>query len=182
MFEAAKQVMETLENAGFAAYAVGGFVRDTLLGLSPKDLDIATSANPEEIQGLFPGAKFLHQARFPVMVIGEFEIATFRRDVEALSRQETVVTMTRDVNEDAARRDLTINSLYMDVQGQVIDPTGLGLADLEAGLIRFVGDPLQRLEEDSTRALRAIRFASRFGFRLEDGTQQALRDMGLTLE
>lgn len=178
MFHKATRILETLEDYGFEAYIVGGYVRDSLLGLPSKDADIATCATPEEIVSLFgtANAKIIHPAEaFPVVLVHGMEVATFRLDLEAESRQVVKVAYTKNVSHDAARRDFTINALYMNRAQRILDPTGYGISDLENGLIRFVGDPVRRMQEDSLRALRAVRFAARFGFTFEPETEKALR-------
>lgn len=178
MLNQAAEILQTLENNGFKAYIVGGFVRDSLMGIQSKDVDIATCALPEELVTLFgaANAKVVHPAEaFPVVLVHGIEVATFRLDLEAESRQVVKVAYTKNVHHDAARRDFTINALYMNKFQEVLDPTGYGLSDLKDGLIRFVGDPVKRMQEDSLRALRAVRFAARFGFTFEPETEKALR-------
>jgi poly(A) polymerase len=158
---------------------VGGCVRDILLGSLPKDFDVATSATPEEVLALFPkagrvGAHFgvvlVHQERAHV------EVATFRADADyADGRRPSAVQLVRDPAEDASRRDFTINALFLDPEtGEVLDFVE-GRADLEAGLIRTVGEPAERFAEDHLRMLRAVRFAARFGFVIEPATLAAIQ-------
>lgn len=170
------QIMRRLELSGFQAFLVGGFVRDYHLGIQSKDQDIATNARPEQIMEAFGGeGKVLSPSQaFPVVLVQGIEIATFRRDLDATSRQDVRVEYSDRMEDDASRRDFTVNALYMNRAGQTFDPTDQGREDLEGRLIRFVGDPRDRLREDPLRALRAVRFAARLGFSLELKTRMAL--------
>ncbi len=166
-----RAVMGALEAAGGPGCArfVGGCVRDALLRLAVKDIDIATTLTPDEtiasLKRAGLGAIPTGVDHGTVTAIAErrpFEITTLRRDVETDGRR-AVVAFTRDWGEDAARRDFRLNALYADRAGQVFDPTGAGLADLAAGRIIFVGDPAARIREDALRILRFFRFFARFG-------------------
>jgi putative nucleotidyltransferase with HDIG domain len=167
-------IVERLRAAGHAAYYVGGCVRDLLLGREPKDYDIATSARPHEVLALYPDALPVG-AHFGVVLVGGVEVATFRSDqAYGDGRRPDAVVYETSPAADAARRDFTINGLFLDpVSGEVLDCVG-GRADLAAGIIRAIGDPALRFAEDHLRLLRAVRFAARFGFVLEDGTRQAM--------
>ncbi|HUN79906.1 MAG TPA: CCA tRNA nucleotidyltransferase [Phycisphaerae bacterium] len=177
MREAAKTIVTTLKANGHEALFAGGCVRDMLMGREPSDYDVATSAPPEAVMSLFPKTQKVGAAFGVVLVrIGRFsvEVATFRRDGEyADGRHPMAVQFTND-REDAIRRDFTINGLFYDpITEQVIDYVG-GKADIEAGLIRAIGEPARRFEEDHLRLLRAIRFASRLGFQIEPITWKAI--------
>ena len=168
-----------LKKAGHIAYFAGGCVRDRLLGKEPKDYDIATSATPEQVTRLFPGSNEVG-AHFGVVIAKEHgtavEIATFRTDGSYKDgrRPETVTFSTPE--EDAKRRDFTINGLFEDPEsGEVIDFTG-GRADLDAGILRAIGNPADRFAEDALRLLRAIRFATTLGFEIEPETWRAIRE------
>ncbi len=178
---AAKDAIAKLTAAGYSAYLVGGAVRDALLGLPMKDFDLATDATPTEVEELFPNAIGIGKA-FGVMKIplaeGEepLEIATFREDAEYTDFRRPKSVRFAGPEEDASRRDFTINALFYDPKTRrVLDCVG-GFADLAAKRIRAIGDPAARLREDALRVLRAVRFAVRFGFRIEEATWRALLD------
>jgi putative nucleotidyltransferase with HDIG domain len=177
--ELAKSIITRLRRAGHAAFMVGGCVRDLLMGRVPKDFDVATSAQPDELLRLFPGADSVG-AHFGVVLVHEagvqVEVATFRSDREYEDgRRPVAVHFETDPGQDVLRRDFTINAMLLDpVSGEVLDYTG-GRADLEAKLIRAIGDPEVRFREDHLRLLRAIRFAARTGFEIEARTFEAIR-------
>ena len=164
---------------GHKAYLVGGCVRDRLLGVTPKDFDIATDAKPVQIAEYFPQARMVG-AKFGVVIVGQgeasVEVATFRSDgVYSDGRRPDEVRFESDPAWDARRRDFTINGLMEDpVSGEILDYVG-GRADLAAGIIRAIGDPNQRFREDHLRMLRAIRFAARLHFAIEPETLAAIR-------
>ncbi|MGD8487153.1 MAG: tRNA cytidylyltransferase [Chloroflexota bacterium] len=170
-------VLETLWSAGHAAFLVGGGVRDALLGLKVLDWDVATDARPERLLQIFPGSSY--QNRFGTVLAQGHEITTFRRDHRyADHRRPDAVTFSSDVFEDLARRDLTINAIAWGRRGlgesaQLVDPAD-GQKDLEAQLVRAVGDPDRRFDEDALRLLRAVRIAARLGFRIEPATWAAI--------
>jgi len=178
-YAAALGVLERLRERGHSAYLVGGCVRDLLLGASPKDYDIATSARPEEVMSLFAetvavGAQFgvvLVMARprgdDPVQV----EVATYRSDIGySDGRHPDAVRYSDSAREDVQRRDFTINGLLLDPgNNQVLDYVG-GRSDLERGVIRTIGDPVRRFAEDRLRMMRAVRFAARFGYQIDPQT------------
>ena len=174
-------IMGLLESSGYEAYIVGGAVRDMLLGLTPHDFDISSSSYPSETIGVLAGAGVRHLDNASVhgtvtAVTGEgnIEITSFRVDGEYSDlRRPDTVSFTRSIEEDVKRRDFTVNSLYMEKDGTVKDITG-GTEDLEKGIIRTVGSPEERFGEDALRILRAMRFASRFGFEIEDETFSAM--------
>ncbi len=175
----ARRVARKLQVCGHAAYLVGGCVRDLLLGREPKDYDVATDARPERVLALFAGARLVG-AHFGVALVreedAEVEVATFRSDHSYLDgRHPSAVEFETDPRQDVLRRDFTINALLMEPQtGQILDFVG-GREDLGAGLIRAVGEPEVRFGEDHLRMLRAIRFAARLGFRIEDATMAAIQ-------
>jgi len=192
-FAAAQAILRKLRDEGHEAYLAGGCVRDLLLGREPKDYDVATSATPGIILDLFPRT-FAVGAHFGVVLVSaEFdsiatltEVATFRSDgVYSDGRHPDVVRYTKSAQDDVQRRDFTINGLLLDgLADNLSDPSNLresvldyigGLADLDAGIIRAIGDPVRRFEEDHLRMLRAVRFASRFGFEIDSATQAAMR-------
>ena len=175
----ARDIVVRLQQAGHVAYFAGGCVRDQLLGIEAKDYDVATSAKPEEVQRLFPRVTDLTGKSFGVVRVmhGEetFEVATFRQDgpYKDGRRPESVQFVTAE--EDAKRRDFTINGLFFDpVANRLIDYVG-GEADLRAKIVRAIGDPRQRFAEDQLRLLRAIRFATRLVFTIEPQTWEAIR-------
>ncbi|VVM04951.1 CCA-adding enzyme [Methylacidimicrobium cyclopophantes] len=185
MWQLGLRIVERLQKAGYIAYFAGGCVRDRLLGHQSHDIDIATTATPEEVQRLFPQATGLHGKVFGVVRVpfGEwsFEVATFRRDVGSRDGRHPDHVVFVPPAEDAYRRDFTINALFYDpISDQVIDYVG-GQRDLAEKTIRAVGDPNQRFAEDKLRLLRAVRFAANLGFRIEPGTWNALRIQAATI-
>jgi len=173
------QCLNALEAAGFAAYAVGGCVRDACLGLTPQDYDLCTSALPDQTEAVFSDHKLVlagkkHGTVGVVTPFGVVEITTFRREGEYLdNRHPEWVEFVPDIVQDLARRDFTVNAMaYSPIRG-FADPFG-GREDLKNGILRAVGDPLQRFREDSLRILRGIRFAVRYGLSVEDATMQAM--------
>ena len=177
----ARSIVERLRAAGHAAYFVGGCVRDLLLGRVPKDFDVATAARPAELLSMFRGANNVG-AHFGVVLVHEdgaqVEVATFRADLEYRDgRHPEGVRFETEPREDVLRRDFTINALLLDpVTGEIMDFVG-GRADLDAGVIRAIGDPLCRFREDHLRLLRAVRFAARLGFTIEPETFAAIRSL-----
>ncbi len=176
----ARRIIERLEQAGHQAYLVGGCVRDLLLGREPQDYDVATGARPEQVVTLFPGAQMVG-AHFGVALVrehsDEVEVATFRSDHAYLDgRRPEAVDFETDPRQDVIRRDFTINGLLLSSGGEVLDYVG-GRADLQAGLIRAIGNPEIRFAEDHLRMLRAVRFAARFGFSIEPRTFEAIREL-----
>lgn len=175
----AVELVDRLREAGFTALLAGGCVRDRLLGRPVKDYDVATSAAPEEVGRLFPEALPVG-AHFGVMLVrrGEeqVEIATFRSEgAYADGRHPGEVRFELDPRRDALRRDFTINGMFEDPStGEVLDFVG-GRADLEARVIRAIGEPARRFGEDHLRVLRAVRFAARLGFEIEPETMEAMR-------
>ncbi|MDP8980390.1 MAG: CCA tRNA nucleotidyltransferase [Acidobacteriota bacterium] len=170
-----REIVAKLVERGFQAFFVGGCVRDLVLGHEPADWDICTDATPEQLLQLFPRAQLVG-AKFGVVLVSGVEVATFRSDFAYRDgRHPEGVRYETDPKQDVLRRDFTINALLMDPATQrVIDYTG-GLDDLRAGVIRAIGDPVLRFQEDHLRMLRAIRFAARFGFTIEPATFAAIR-------
>lgn len=176
--DAACDVARHLRSAGHEALFAGGCVRDLLLGQEPHDYDIATSARPETVQALFPRTVAVG-AQFGVIVVlwqgVEIQVATFRADEEYLDGRHPSGVRFTTARGDAERRDFTINGLFLDPEsGEIIDHVG-GRADLAAGVLRAIGDPARRFAEDKLRLLRAIRFAARLNFRIEENTWAELR-------
>jgi poly(A) polymerase len=177
--ELANLICDTLQNAGFQAFLVGGCVRDILLGREPADYDVATSATPDQVLELFPDGVTVG-AQFGVILVArdgiKVEVATFRCDVGySDGRHPNQVVYASSAQEDVKRRDFTINGLVMEHNtGKVLDYVD-GQADLRAGIIRAIGQPDRRFAEDKLRMLRALRFGARFGFEIEHGTFSAIR-------
>jgi poly(A) polymerase len=197
--EFAITVVRRLREAGHQAYLVGGCVRDLLLGRMPADYDVSTDATPEQVMRIFPqtwavGAQFGvvlvpvpdHQAERAEEIVGipnhgksgTVEVATFRSDIGySDGRHPDQVRYTQDAREDVERRDFTINGLMLDpLSNQVLDFVG-GRADLTAGIVRTIGNPLLRFGEDKLRMLRAVRFAARFDYRIDDATFSAVQQL-----
>jgi putative nucleotidyltransferase with HDIG domain len=175
---AAIEIIRILRRAGHEALLAGGCVRDYLLGREPKDHDVATSATPQQVLLLFPGALTVG-AHFGVVIVRrgdeQVEVATFRTDGSYKDgrRPESVTFSTAE--EDARRRDFTVNGLFRDpVDDRIIDYVG-GRADLDRKLLRAIGDPMRRFEEDRLRLLRAVRFATVLGFEIEPETWRAVK-------
>ena len=169
--------LRRLRDAGHVAYFAGGCVRDQLMGLEPKDYDVATDAPPRRVRELFSNTQAVGAA-FGVILVrhrgSQVEVATFRSDGEYRDGRHPSEVRFTTAEEDAKRRDFTINGLFLDpLSGQVIDYVG-GQEDLKAGRIRAIGDPIKRFEEDSLRLLRAVRFSARFGFPIEPATSAAI--------
>ena len=176
----AAALLARLHGAGYAAYAVGGCVRDSLLGRTPQDWDLCTSARPEQVLALFGEGQCiptgLQHGTVTIKYGGQlYETTTFRTEgAYTDGRHPDDVHFVPDVRQDLARRDFTINAMaYNDAEG-LIDPFG-GQQDLQQGILRAVGDPATRFEEDALRILRLYRFAARFGFAIDPPTGQAAR-------
>ena len=173
----ALRVVETLRRAGFQALLAGGCVRDLALGRVPKDWDVATDAGPEEVAALFENTVAVG-AQFGISVVvleeGDYEVARFRRDGPYHNGRRPASIELADGRADAQRRDFTINGLFYDPEsGAILDYVG-GQCDLDAGIIRAIGDPAARFAEDNLRLLRTVRFAARLGFTIEPATWDAL--------
>ena len=180
-------LLDALHGAGHAAYAVGGCVRDSLLGLAPHDWDLCTSARPEQVMALFGEEKCiptgLQHGTVTVKQGGRlYETTTFRTEgAYSDGRHPDAVCFVPDVREDLARRDFTINAMAYSAEEGLIDPFG-GRDDLAAHLVRAVGEPERRFEEDALRILRLYRFAARFGFTIDPATGAAARALGPHLD
>lgn len=177
-------IIDKLQENGYEAYAVGGCVRDSYLGLEPHDWDITTSALPQQVKSLFRRTIDVGiQHGTVVVMIGDegYEVTTYRIDGEYEdSRHPKEVTFTKSLAEDLKRRDFTINAMaYSDATG-IIDLFG-GMDDLEKGIIRAVGNPVERFSEDALRMMRAVRFAARFSYTIEDNTKEAIKSLAPTL-
>jgi poly(A) polymerase len=177
MEEAARRIALRLRESGHIAYFAGGCVRDLVRGLAPKDFDVATDAPPEIVQKIFPHT-YAVGAKFGVIVVVEngtnFEVATFRSDVAYVDGRRPSAIHFSSPEEDAKRRDFTINGMFLDpVSNEVIDFVG-GRADLEAKLVRAIGEPAQRFAEDRLRMLRAVRFAAVLDYKVDHQTWDAL--------
>ncbi len=180
-----KDVINVLRSNGFKAYIVGGAVRDLLLGLEPNDYDVATNAKPDEVLAIFKEAGYITVPKgiqYGVVSVihpatrKEVEIATFRKEYYPLDydRKNVKVEYADTILDDLARRDFTINALALSPSEGVVDPHG-GLNDLRGKVIRFVGNPNERIREDPLRMLRAVRFASKLGFTIHPSTMEAIR-------
>jgi len=180
-------LLDALHGAGHAAYAVGGCVRDSLLGLDPHDWDLCTSARPEQVMALFGEEKCiptgLQHGTVTVKQGGRlYETTTFRTEgAYSDGRHPDAVCFVPDVREDLARRDFTINAMAYSAEEGLIDPFG-GRDDLAAHIVRAVGEPERRFEEDALRILRLYRFAARFGFAIDPATGAAARALGPHLD
>jgi poly(A) polymerase len=177
MEKTAREIAARLRENGYMAYFAGGCVRDMVRGLTPKDYDIATDARPEAVQKLFPRT-YAVGAHFGVIIVLEngfqFEVATFRSDEGYIDGRHPSAVRFSSPEEDAKRRDFTINGMFYDpVAEEVIDFVG-GRADIAAKLVRAIGDPAERLAEDRLRMLRAVRFATVLDYKIDNGTWKAL--------
>lgn len=175
----ARLIVERLQSAGHQAVWAGGCVRDLLAGIKPKDFDIATSARPEAVQELFPHSKAVGKAFGVILVCiegNDYHVATFRKDLAYTDGRRPDGVIFTDAREDANRRDFTINALFYDpVSRRILDYVN-GRADIAAGIVRCVGNPAERFEEDYLRMLRAVRFAATLDFRIDPGTADAIRE------
>lgn len=174
------KVLYRLINAGHLAYLVGGGVRDMMVGVKPKDFDVATSAHPQQVRDLFRNSRLIGR-RFRLVHVffgpRNIEVATFRRRSEEVSEDDPLIRVDNTFGtpeEDAFRRDFTVNALFYDpATFRVIDYAG-GVEDLQARLIRTIGDPELRMREDPVRMMRAVRFAAKLGFEIEPATRAAI--------
>jgi poly(A) polymerase len=187
---AAAKVCSVLRDAGFAGYVVGGAVRDLLLGIAPEDFDIATDARPEQVKPLFRRAIIIgRRFRLVHVMMGQetIEVSTFRAaDPETAEKDEHGRVLRDNVfgtqEEDARRRDFTVNALYYDpATGEVVDFHG-GLADLKKRVMRVIGDPETRYREDPVRMLRAVRLGAKLGLTLDAATREPIREMAPLME
>ena len=179
------RIIGTLREHGYEAYAVGGCIRDSILGREPEDWDITTSAMPEETKALFDKTfdTGIQHGTITVLLEKEgFEVTTYRIDGKYEdSRHPKEVTFTRNLREDLLRRDFTINAMAYNETDGLVDIFG-GLEDLEAGMIRCVGTAKERFKEDALRILRGVRFAAQLGFDIEEDTRQGMKELAWTLQ
>lgn len=183
----AKHILQTLIGAGYEAYLVGGCVRDLLRGVEPHDWDICTSARPDETETCFAGHRIietgLKHGTVTVLEDGEpYEITTYRTEGPYSDRRRPdYVEFVSSLEADLARRDFTMNAIAMELDGNLRDPFG-GKADIETGLIRCVGKPAKRFQEDGLRVMRALRFGAVFGYEIEEKTAWAIHENRHMLE
>ncbi|KFZ30351.1 poly(A) polymerase [Pseudidiomarina salinarum] len=196
--EHALKVLYRLHNSGYDAYLVGGCVRDMLLDIEPKDFDVATNASPEQVRGLFRNCRLVgRRFRLAHVVFGRevIEVATFRghhevsadEQTDKVSRQDKEGMLTRDnvygsIEEDAQRRDFTINALYYNIADFSIYDFANGMQDIEAGVIRMIGDAETRYREDPVRMLRAVRFATKLNMRLDKSVSGPVKELASLLQ
>jgi len=174
-----KAVMTVLTERGHSVYAVGGCVRDSLLGRNPTDWDLAVSALPEEITDALGGE--ITGGKYGTVTVQDVQITPFRREGKYTDhRRPDFIEFVTDLETDLSRRDFTVNALAVGIDGRVTGIFG-GLDDLKRGLIRAVGDPKVRFEEDALRILRALRFAAVLDFEVETATYEALSEAADTL-
>ncbi|WP_239719530.1 MULTISPECIES: CCA tRNA nucleotidyltransferase [unclassified Mammaliicoccus] len=177
VFEDAKWIIEALENHGHHAYFVGGSVRDYLMDKHISDLDITTSALPEEVESIFDKTLPIGKEHGTIIVLGsgqQFEVTTFRKDGDYVDhRRPTSVQFVTDLYEDVARRDFTMNAIAMDKSYQLHDYFN-GLKDINNKIIKAVGTPIDRMEEDALRIMRGVRFQAQTGFNIDDETKEAM--------
>ena len=177
-------IIQTIEEAGFEAYAVGGCVRDSILGRMPNDWDITTSAKPEEVKKLFRHTvdTGIQHGTVTVLVKKEcYEVTTYRIDGEYEDgRHPKQVNFTSLLSEDLRRRDFTINAMAYNEKSGLVDLFG-GQDDLEKGIIRCVGDARERFTEDALRIMRAVRFSAQLGYEIEEKTAEAIKELAPTL-
>lgn len=183
--ETVHHIIEIIQAAGYEAYAVGGCIRDSILGKEPNDWDITTSAKPEEVKRLFKRTIDTGIQHGTVTVVIEkecFEVTTYRIDGKYEdSRHPKEVTFTSDLAEDLRRRDFTINAIAYNEKDGLIDLFG-GIRDMEEGIIRCVGDARERFGEDALRMMRAVRFSAQLGYRIEEKTKEAIKELAPTLQ
>jgi len=166
-------LLKELVSHNYEAYLIGGYVRDKLLEIESTDIDIVTSAKPDEIISIFKNHKCdLVGKTFGVVIVDNIEIATFRKDNYDIGNMH--VTFSKSLKEDVSRRDFTINSIAMDIYGQIYDYYN-GVEDLKNRTIRFVGNPISRIEEDPVRMLRGIRFATKINGNIHENSEKAIR-------
>lgn len=182
--EQVEEIIRTLEGNGYEAYAVGGCVRDSLMGRIPNDWDITTSAMPQQVKALFRrtvDTGLQHGTVTVLMGRDGYEVTTYRIDgVYEDARHPKDVTFTASLREDLKRRDFTVNAMACHPERGLVDLFG-GQEDLKAGIIRCVGDPLQRFTEDALRIFRAVRFCAQLGFSMETHTREAIRQIAPNL-
>lgn len=184
-----KNIIETLKKSGFEAYIVGGCVRDLLNSTEPKDWDITTNAKPEEIQKVFPESFYENNFLTVTVKTGsqntgleEIEVTTYRLEAKySDKRHPDEIRFAKDLKDDLARRDFTVNAMAMDDKKEIVDLFD-GQKDLKKKIIRTVGDPEQRFSEDALRMLRAVRFSATLNFQIEEKTKEAIKKNSIWLE
>lgn len=180
----ATEIVKRLVNEGYIAYFAGGWVRDYLMGHPSDDIDIATNAPPEIILNLFP-CTILVGLSFGVIIVviegHQFEVATFRRDINYVDGRKPTQIELATPEEDASRRDFTINGMFYDPLEDIVHDFVQGAEDIKLGIIRTIGNPYDRFYEDRLRMVRGVRFAARFGFAIDEETHQAIRANAETL-
>jgi poly(A) polymerase len=184
------RVCDTLQQAGFKAYIVGGAVRDLLLGVRPKDFDVATSASPEDVQRLFRRARIIgRRFRLVHVMFGPetIEVSTFRAMHSSDAETDEHGRVLRDnvfgeQYEDAARRDFTVNALYYDPRSETVLDYHHGVRDIRAKIMRVIGEPAARYREDPVRMLRVVRFAAKLGFEIDDASRAPIANMAELIE
>lgn len=184
MLEASIKLLKKIEDHGYKAYIVGGFVRDYILNMESVDVDICTNATPKELINIFPESEPNLEYGSIKLIFQKisFEITTFRSEVEYENNRKPIeIKYIDNLSEDLLRRDITINTLCMDSDKNIIDLLN-ATKDLEHKLIRVVGDPHKKLEEDSLRILRCIRFATKLNFKIDNKTKNAIRKKGKYLK
>ena len=183
--ERVKEILDTIMEAGYEAYAVGGCIRDSILGRKPNDWDITTSASPYEIKELFRRTvdTGIQHGTVTVMMDKEgFEVTTYRIDGDYKDgRHPSEVTFTASLKEDLRRRDFTINAMAYNEQNGLVDIFG-GMQDIADGVIRCVGEPRERFSEDALRIMRAVRFSAQLGYQIEEKTKAAIEELAPTLK
>ena len=187
--DSAMRTCETLQKAGFKAYVVGGGVRDLMLGLKPKDFDVATDATPDQVRALFRRSRIIGR-RFQIVHVmfgrDTIEVSTFRAIQDAAETDEHGRVLRDNVwgtqAEDAARRDFTINALYYDPVADTVLDFHNGVRDLEHKTLRMIGDPAARFREDPVRMLRVARFTAKLGFRIEPKTRRPIGELATLLQ
>lgn len=182
------EILTTLEQGGFQAYAVGGCVRDMIMGRHPTDWDVTTNATPEQIQKLFPDNFYDNafgtvtvKTRAEDPIVWTVQITPYRTESSySDKRHPDTITFANTLEEDLSRRDFTMNAIAVDLKGSIVDPFE-GRADIEAQLVRAVGAPHARFSEDALRLMRAVRFATTLDFALEDQTLKAITELAPTI-
>lgn len=183
--EDVNKIIHTIEDAGYEAFAVGGCVRDSLLFRTPDDWDITTSAKPEEVKRLFKktiDTGIQHGTVTVMLHHAGYEVTTYRIDGEyADARHPKEVTFTANLSEDLRRRDFTINAMAYNDRSGIVDDFH-GMEDLKSGVLRAVGDPTERFEEDALRMMRAVRFSAQLDYEIEEKTREAIKALAKNLE
>ncbi len=179
LLQLALKVLKEINSHGYESYIVGGFVRDRILGIESNDIDIATNATPKEIKEIFEDSCLPTEDYGSVTVIKNgvlFEITTFRREINYIdNRRPDKIEYIDDLYEDLLRRDFTINALCMNEEGHIIDLLG-GRVDIDNKVIKTIGEPAERFEEDCLRILRAVRFATSLGFKLDESVIDGIKN------